>query len=102
MPVVRVANAHFLPENFKQVESKLNESEAILKPAIASLNGFLHFYAAIDPETSYMTNVSIWETVADAKQLDTLAAMRNLAKDFAEIGVNFDRTIINCLGLWEF
>jgi hypothetical protein len=48
-----------------------------------------------------MAFVSIWDTLADAKQLDTLAPMLQLGKEFTDIGVHFDRPITNFLGSWE-
>lgn len=42
-----------------------------------------------------MQNTSVWETMADAKQLDTLQAMLDLAKGFTEAGIRFERPIAN-------
>ncbi len=47
-----------------------------------------------------MVNVSIWATLADARQMDTLAPMLALAKDFAALGVTFERPILNYETLW--
>lgn len=101
MPVIRLSKAGFPPEIFKDVESRLIESEKVLRPAVIPLNGCLHFYVGIDPVTNTMTFVSIWETLSDAKQMDTLAPMLQLGKEFVEIGVQFDRPITNFPGLWE-
>ena len=101
MPVIRLSKADFPPEIFKEIETRLTESEEILRPAVIPLNGCLQFYVGIDPVTNSMTFVSIWESLADAKQMDTLAPMLKLGKEFTEIGVHFDRPIINFLGLWE-
>jgi hypothetical protein len=47
-----------------------------------------------------MSNVSVWETLADAKQLDTLQAMLDLAQTFTAAGVRFERPITNHETLW--
>ena len=47
-----------------------------------------------------MQNVSVWETLADAKQLDTLQAMLDLAPPFVAAGARFERPITNHETLW--
>ena len=75
MPVLRISRASFAKESFTDVSKRLDESLAILEPAIRALHGCLHYYAAIDPISNTMVHVSIWETRDDAKQLDQLTAM---------------------------
>jgi hypothetical protein len=102
MPVIRISKGNFSKEKFKELGARLSDSEKILKPAIIQLDGCLRFYAGIDPETNSMINVSIWESLANAKQLDTFTPMLKLAAAFIEAGVQWDRPIINYLGLWDF
>ncbi len=48
-----------------------------------------------------MVNVSVWRSLADAKQMETLASMLALAGEFSKLGVNFERPIINYDVLWK-
>ena len=59
-----------------------------------------HYYVGIDPENHAMTNVSVWDTHADAEQMATLQPMLDLAKIFVEAGVRFERPITNHETLW--
>jgi hypothetical protein len=102
MPVIRLSKATFPQEIFSQVETMLVGSEKVLKPAVLPLNGCLQFYVGIDPVSNSMAFVSIWESLSDAKQMDTLAPMIQLGVEFTEIGVHFDRPIINFPGVWNF
>ena len=47
-----------------------------------------------------MHNVSVWETMADAKQLDTLQVMLDLGPPFVAAGARFERPITNHETLW--
>jgi hypothetical protein len=47
-----------------------------------------------------MTNVSVWETLDDTKQMASLQAMLDLAKTFVDAGVRFERPITNHETLW--
>jgi hypothetical protein len=102
MAIIRISKGSFPREKFKELEAKLNETKKILTPAIGQLEGFLRFYAGIDPVSNSMINVSIWNSLSNAKQLDTFAPMLKLAGEFIEAGVEWDRPIINFLGLWEY
>ena len=100
MSVVRISLGRFEASHYDAIRQKLDESQTVLIPAIKALNGNLAFYAAIDREHGVMSNVSVWETMADAKQLDTLQAMLDLAQSFIEAGVRFERPITNHETLW--
>jgi hypothetical protein len=69
---------------------------------VRALRGCLHYYAAIDPVSNTMVNVSIWETREDAKQLDQFTPMLALAGEFVSLGVSFEAPITNSDVLWEF
>ncbi len=101
MSVIRISKGSFPQEKLKEVKAKLSASEKTLNPAVAQLNGFLNFYAGIDPVTNSMINVSIWDSLSNAKQLDTFEPMLKLAKEFIESGVEFERPVSNFAGLWE-
>jgi hypothetical protein len=100
MSVVRISLGRFEASHYEAIRQKLIETQTSLVPAIKALKGNIAFYAAIDRENSVMSNVSVWETMADAKQLDTLQAMLDLAQTFIEAGVRFERPITNHETLW--
>ena len=66
-----------------------------------TLRGCLHYWAAIDPLSKTMVQVSMWETLEDAKQLDRLTPMLALAGEFVALGVSFEAPITNSDVLWE-
>jgi hypothetical protein len=101
MPIVRISRGSFAPNDYEKVQLKLTESQKQLVPAIKNLNGLLHYYAGVDSVSNTMINVSVWQTLEAAKQMETLAPMLALAKDFTQIGVNFERPIINYHTVWE-
>ena len=101
MTVVRISRGSFQPEAYETVKERLTQSQASRIPAIRELNGLLHYYAGIDTISNTMLNVSVWQSLADAKQMETLAPMLALAKEFIDLGVTFERPIINYDTVWE-
>ncbi len=101
MTVVRISRGSFQPEAYETVKERLTQSKASLIPAIRELNGLLHYYAGIDAISNTMINVSVWQSLADAKQMETLAPMLALTKEFIDLGVTFERPIINYDTVWE-
>lgn len=101
MTVVRISRGSFQPEAYETVKERLTQSQASLIPAIRELNGLLHYYAGIDAISNTMINVSVWQSLADAKQMETLAPMLALTKEFIDLGVTFERPIINYDTVWE-
>ena len=75
MSVVRISLARFDASQYEAIRQLLDEAQATLIPAIRALRGNLAFYAGIDRENCAMQNVSIWETLADAKDMAALAAL---------------------------
>lgn len=71
-----------------------------LGPAIEALEGLLYYHAAVDAVTNTVVNVSIWESEAAAKQMDTLAPMLAQRPVLEAAGVQFDR-IANYEPLWK-
>jgi len=92
----------FDPDKARAVESRLHDSRARLEAGIRAMRGNLAYYVGIDRTNHAMHNVSVWASVADANQMATFAPMLALAKEFTELGVRFDRPILNCETLWQF
>jgi hypothetical protein len=101
MPVLRISRGSFKPEDYERIAARLEESRKTLVPAITKLNGCLHYWAGIDRASSTMVNVSVWKTLADARQMETLAPMLALAGEFVKLGVVFERPISNYETLWQ-
>ena len=102
MSIVRISKGAFPAEMYEQVKQALDESQASLVPAIKALHGCMAYYAGIDPMTNTMINVSVWETMEDAKQMEGLAPMQALAGKFiGELQVEFERPIANYETLWQ-
>jgi hypothetical protein len=101
MTVVRLSRGSFPPEKYEEVRARLDAAKEKLVPAIRALHGCLHYWAAIDQTSSTMINVSLWETLADARQMETLQPMLALAGEFVALGVTFERPITNSQMLWE-
>src|SRR5450755_1028604 len=99
--VIRISNAYFPTEQTEKVEAMLNnEFKNSLIPAIKKLKGNIDFYVGIDKEKCAMTNVSLWQIIQDAKQLDTLKEMLDSRGPFEALGVKFEK-ITNHQMLWE-
>ena len=98
MPVVRISLGRFDAANYDAIRKLLDDSQKNLVPAIRALKGNRAYYAGIDPENNAMTNVSVWDTRADAEQMATLQPM---AKIFVEAGVRFEKPITNHEMLWR-
>ena len=99
-PVVRISQGFFEPHLFATVKARLHEGQASLEPAFKSLPGLLHYYVALDASSNSMVNVSVWESLAAAKQMDTLQAMLAQREIFVGLGVKF-QPIRNYTGLWS-
>ena len=99
MTVVRISKGRFAIEGIDQVEQVLRDSEEALREPLESLNGLVHYYAGIDREHGYLTNVSVWETLDDARQMDTLAPMLAQRPILEDAGVSFE-TLTNHETLW--
>jgi hypothetical protein len=101
-PVIRISLATFDADKAAIVEAKLIETRAALEAGIRALRGNRGFYFGIDRKHNAMSNVSIWDSVAEAEQLDTFQPMLDLAPIFVALGVRFQRPILNCTTLWGF
>jgi hypothetical protein len=101
LPVLRLSRGTFPAEQYSIVRDRLHGAQASLVPAIKALRGCLHYWAGVDATSNSMVNVSVWATLDDAKQMETLAPMQSLATEFVALGVQFERPITNYTSLWE-
>jgi hypothetical protein len=101
MPTVRVSVIRCHPQQFAELKKMMADSIAVLEPGIRRMRGLIHFYAGEDEAVNSLTNVSVWRTLEDAKQLDTFQPMLDLGKVFVSKGARFERPIMNYTSLWE-
>lgn len=99
MPVVRISKGTFAADAQADAERLLKESDAALRAPLESLDGLLHYYVGIDRERGQLTNVSVWDTLEDARQMDTLKEMLAQRPILTGIGVEFEE-ITNHETLW--
>ncbi len=97
--IVRLSRGSFDPAKTHEIEDRLRRSGETLIPAIRRLAGCVGYHAAVT--TGSMVNVSLWNTLDDAKQMDSLTEMQALAKEFIALGVQFERPIINYDTVWS-
>jgi hypothetical protein len=100
-PVIRISIGRFDAGAVGLVEAKLNESRARLEASIRALRGQLGYFVGVDRTNRAMHNVSFWESVADANQMDSFQPMLDLAGEFVALGVRFERPILNFDTLWQ-
>ena len=101
LPVLRLSRGSFPADKYPIIRDRLKSAESSLVPAINALRGFIHFWAGIDRVSNTMVNISVWATLDDAKQMESLAPMLALATEFTSMGVQFERPITNYESLWE-
>jgi hypothetical protein len=100
MSAVRVSNGHFDIAKLPEVERAYAASEAALREGLEKLPGLIHFYAGIDREKGCVTNVSVWESVEAAKQLNAFQPMLDQRPLMEAAGVTFE-VITNHEMLWS-
>src|SRR5689334_9540304 len=71
MPILRVSVLRCQPQHFAELKKMMAESLGALEHGIRQMRGLIHFYAGEDEAVNSLTNVSVWRTLEDAKQLDT-------------------------------
>jgi hypothetical protein len=101
-PVVRISISRCDAAQFDKLRQLMLESEATLRPGIERMPGNLAFYAGADPTCLTFTNISLWDTLEHAQQLDQFQPMLDAGKRFVAEGARFDRPIINSATLWRF
>lgn len=101
MPVMHISRAAFLVDCYEEVCRALEVSRIKLEPVLRALPGFVRYWIAIDRKSNTFVQVSVWNTLGDAKQLDSLPAMLVLAGELVGLGVSFEAPITNSDVLWE-
>ena len=91
MPVVRISKGRFDTANAGEAERLLAQSEAALRDPLQQLKGLVHYYVGVDRELAYLTNVSVWETLEDAHQMDSLQPMLAQRPILEAAGVSFEQ-----------
>jgi hypothetical protein len=99
--VVRVSILRCEPSRFAEFKRLMSESESILAPGIRAMHGCRAYFAGADVTTSSLSNVSIWDTLDDAKQMERFQPMLDLGKRFLDAGATFERPIMNYATLWQ-
>jgi hypothetical protein len=99
MPVVRVSKGKFDLSALASAERLLAQSEAALRPPLSALPGLLHYYVGIDRERGYVTNVSVWDSLEHAQQMNAVQAMLAQRPLLEAAGVEFE-PITNHETLW--
>jgi hypothetical protein len=99
MPVVRISKGQFDLSRLAEAEQLLGASEAALREPLEQLHGLLHYYVGLDRKLGVLTNVSVWETLDDAHQMDSLQAMLAQRPLLERVGVEFE-AITNHETLW--
>ncbi len=99
MPVVRISKGKFDLSRLAEAERLLADSERALREPLQQLPGLIHYYVGIDRERGYLTNVSVWDSLAHAHQMGTLPAMLAQRPILEAAGVAFE-VITNHDTLW--
>ena len=99
MPVVRISKGKFTVNDLANAEHVPAESERALREPLSRLPGLLHYYVGIDRAAGYLTNVSVWESMEAAHQMDTLQVMLAQRPILEAAGVTFE-VITNHDTLW--
>lgn len=99
MLVVRISKGRFDPTHGADARRVLVDSEGALREPLQALNGLRHYYVGIDEERGYVTNVSVWDSLSDAHQMDTLQPMLAQRPVLEAAGVSFE-AITNHETLW--
>ena len=99
MPVVRISKGKFDPENAANAERLLAESEHALRVPLTRLAGLLHYYVGIDRVRGQLINISVWDSLEHAHQMDSLREMLAQRPILEGSGVTFE-VITNHETLW--
>ena len=98
---VRISKGSYTAALHAQVSKRLNASSESLVPAIRRLPGCVSYFVGSDALSNTLVNVSVWDTLEHAEAMSSHAEMAALAKEFIEIGVQFERPIANYEVMWQ-
>jgi len=98
--VIRISIGRFDPDKIEMMKLALKETYDKLAPGIKLMSGNHGFVAGIDAENCTMVNISFWDSVKSAKQMEHFQPMLDLAQEFIKMGVRFERPILNFEPLW--
>jgi len=98
--VVRVSIGRFDSTNFERVHQALVASYDKLAPGIRAMSGNQGYFAGIDKQNAAIVNVSTWESLDNAKQMESFRPMLDLAGEFVALGVRFERPVLNFETVW--
>ena len=99
MAVVRISKGSVAVGNVEHARSLLRDSENALRQVLVELPGLIHYYVGVDAEMGYLTNVSVWDTLEHAHQMDTLQEMLAQRPILEAAGVGFE-PITNHQVIW--
>lgn len=100
-PVVRASILRCAPAQFSEFRQMMQDADAVLRPGIEAMSGLLAFYVGADEATASLSNISLWATLDDARQLDEFQPMLDLGQAFTLKGAAFERPIMNYATLWQ-
>ncbi len=100
-PVVRASIFRCAPAQFPELRQMMLEADALLRPGIEALPGLVAFYVGADEATASLSNISLWSTLEQARQLDGYQPMLDLGRAFVAKGATFERPIMNYAMLWQ-
>ena len=99
MTVVRISKGKFDITDVGAAERLLAESERTLREPLTQMAGLLHYYVGIDRAKGVLTNVSVWDSLEHAHQMDTLSAMLAQRPVLEAASVQFEE-ITNHEAVW--
>jgi len=100
-PVIRVSIGFFDPDKVSVVEKNLMATKLKLEADVRAMPGNISYSAGIDRTNNAIINVSMWNTVGHANQMEGFQPMQELAREFIALGVRFQRPILNFETTWE-
>ena len=101
LPVVRVSILRCEASQFEMFKGLMAEAELTLAAGIKAMRGCRVYFAGADEATSSLSNVSLWDLLDDARQMERYQPMLDLGRRFAELGARFERPIMNYSTLWD-
>lgn len=99
--IIRISIGHYPEEKEALVEHKLEGVfKEKIKPAVQRMDGNLHYYVTIDRDKNAISNISIWKSEEHAMQMSEMQEMKEMAKEFIDLGVQFSE-ITNHEIIWQ-